>query len=137
MLTEEMGPAMEIPRDLRYSNTHEWIREEGDLIVVGITDYAQSQLSDLTYVELPSVGDEVSAQDEVAVVESVKAASDIYAPVSGVIAEINEALTENPEAINQDPYESGWLFKMKAVDPSELDGLLNVDAYEDLVPNEE
>ena len=92
---------------MRYTKTHEWARRDGNVITVGITDYAQEQLSDLTYVELPAPGDEVTAQEEVAVVESVKAASDIYAPVSGRITEVNTALADNPEQVNADPFGAG------------------------------
>jgi glycine cleavage system H protein len=124
---------MQVPTDLNYTESHEWVRQEGETCRVGITEFAQSQLADLTFVDLPSVGDMVSAGDEVAVVESVKAASDIYAPVGGEILEVNESLTENPETINSDPFGEGWLFVMK---PSEsLDGLLDAAAYQDLLPD--
>jgi glycine cleavage system H protein len=124
---------MQVPSDLKYTESHEWVRQEGDLCKVGITEFAQSQLADLTFVDLPSVGDAVSAGDEVAVVESVKAASDIYAPVGGEIVEVNEELTENPETINTDPFGEGWLFVIK---PSEsLEGLLDAAAYQDLLPD--
>jgi len=127
---------METPKDLRYTKTHEWVREEDDVLVVGITDFAQSQLSDLTYVELPAADDRVTARDEVAVLESVKAASDVYAPVSGVIVEVNEDLVDHPERINSDPFNDGWLFKMRPSDASELDELLDADQYENLLPDE-
>jgi glycine cleavage system H protein len=128
---------MEIPRKLRYTKTHEWVRGSGKEITVGITDFAQDQLSDLTYVELPTVGDSFSAQEEVAVVESVKAASDIYAPVSGTITQVNKALEEKPELINTDPYGDGWIYKMQPDDTSELDGLLDSDEYAQSMPDEE
>ncbi|NCC52216.1 MAG: glycine cleavage system protein GcvH [Spartobacteria bacterium] len=127
---------MDTPRDLRYTDTHEWVRLEDGIAVVGITDFAQSQMSDLTYVELPSPEDEVSRKDEIGVVESVKAASDIFAPFAGVITEVNEALIENPELINTDPYEQGWMFKMKPANPDDIDGLLDADQYDDLAPEE-
>ena len=129
---------MDIPKDLRYTNTHEWVRLDDDgLVVVGITDFAQSQLSDLTYVELPAVGDQFTSQEEAAVVESVKAASDIYAPIDGKVAEVNEALLDHPEAINNAPFTEGWLFKLTPLDENALDDLLDAAAYEELVPNDE
>ena len=129
---------MNIPRDLRYAKTHEWVRLESDAeAVIGITDFAQAQLGDLTYIELPSVDDAVAAQDEVGVVESVKAASDLYAPISGTVVAVNEGLTDHPELINGDPYNDGWLFKLKPGNPAELDELFDADAYEELVPEEE
>lgn len=128
---------MNIPRDLRYTSSHEWIRIRGKTATIGITDFAQSQLSDLTYVELPAVDDELSASDEAAVVESVKAASDVYAPLSGRVAEINERAVEHPEIINTDPYGEGWLFKVEIADASEVEDLLDADQYEETLPEEE
>ncbi len=128
---------MSTPKEFRYTKTHEWVRKDGKLLTVGITDFAQEQLSDLTYVELPAVNDNVNALDEVAVVESVKAASDIYAPVSGTIVEINAALVDQPELINQDPFGAGWLFKLEPDDVSEFDSLLDADGYEALLPEDE
>ncbi len=125
---------MEVPRELRYTKTHEWVRVEGKVAVVGITDFAQEQLSGLTFVELPEVGDEIEAEDEVGVVESVKAASDVYAPVSGKVTEVNSALMDTPELVNSDPYGQGWLFKVKMSNPKELDDLLNADEYEENLP---
>ena len=117
------------PAELKYAASHEWARLEGDVVTVGITDHAQDALGDLVYVELPTVGDQVSAGDEAGVVESVKAASDIYAPVSGEIVAVNEALADTPETVNSEPYEGGWLYKIKASDVSELDKLLSADEY--------
>lgn len=128
---------MNIPRDLRYTASHEWVRIRGKSATVGITDFAQAQLSDLTYVELPAVDDELSASDEAAVVESVKAASDVYAPLSGRVTEINERAIENPEIVNNDPYGEGWLFKLEISDPSEIEDLLDADRYEETLPEEE
>ncbi len=125
---------MNVPRDLRYTKTHEWVRFAQGIAVVGITDFAQEQLSDLTFVELPAVEDEVQPSDEVAVVESVKAASDVYAPVAGTIVEVNEALTSNPELVNSDPYGAGWIFKIKPENKSDLDDLLDADNYIELLP---
>ena len=128
---------MNAPKDLRYTKTHEWVRMNGKIAIVGITDFAQHQLSDLTYVELPAPGDQVTAQEEVAVVESVKAASDIYAPISGIVKDVNSALLERPEIINQDPYGDGWMFKIQPDDPSEYDMLLDAEQYEELLPEPE
>jgi glycine cleavage system H protein len=121
---------IETPTELKYAETHEWMRDEGNgVISVGITDYAQDALGDVVYVELPEVGDQLAAQDEAGAVESVKAASDIYAPVSGVVIAINEALEEEPEIINESPYGDGWFFKMKISDPSEFEDLLSAAQY--------
>lgn len=128
---------MDTPRDLRYTKTHEWVRWNGKVATVGISDFAQDQLSDLTYVELPTAGDSFSAQEEVAVVESVKAASDVYAPISGTISDVNKALIEKPELINSDPYGQGWIFKIVPDDVSELESLLDADQYDALNPDEE
>ena len=120
----------EIPTDLRYTESHEWAKSQDDGIVqVGITDHAQSQLGDLVYVELPEVGDRVEAGDACAVVESVKAASDVYSPVSGEITEVNEDLTDSPELVNQDAFGDGWLFSLKPDDDGELDKLMDAEAY--------
>lgn len=121
---------MDIPDTLRYAATHEWASEPEDgVITVGISAFAQDQLGDVVFVELPSVGDDVAAEDAVAVVESVKTASDIYAPVAGTVVAVNEALETTPEAINESPYETGWLFKLRAGDPSDRDSLLDADGY--------
>ncbi|HOW96696.1 MAG TPA: glycine cleavage system protein GcvH [Kiritimatiellia bacterium] len=128
---------MNVPSDLRYTRTHEWARLDGGVLTVGITDFAQHQLSDLTYVELPKVGDEVGAGDEVAVVESVKAASDIYAPCGGVITEVNAALPDRPDLINRDPYGEGWIFKVRPASADEFDALIEPDEYEELLPGSE
>ena len=126
-----------VPRDLRYTASHEWVRVEGAIATVGITDYAQQQLGDLTFVELPESGDEVASGDEIAVVESVKAASDIYAPVSGKIQAVNTPLLDDPAPINADSFGDGWLFKIEMESPEEADDLLTPDAYEGLIPDEE
>lgn len=128
---------MDTPRELRYTKTHEWVRWNGKVATVGITDFAQDQLSDLTYVELPTEGDSFSAQEEVAVVESVKAASDVYAPISGTITAVNKALLDKPELINTDPYGEGWIFKMVPDDISELESLMDADTYDQQNPDEE
>jgi glycine cleavage system H protein len=119
-----------LPDDLKYAKTHEWVKsEENGRVRVGISDYAQEQLGDVVYVELPDIGRRVKAGEACAVVESVKAASDIYSPVSGEIVEVNESLSDAPEAINQDSY-AAWLFRVKADDLSELNSLLDASAYQ-------
>ncbi len=119
-----------IPNELKYVASHEWIREEGEgVVTIGITEHAQDLLGDVVFVELPDVGGEVSAGDDAGVVESVKAASDVYAPLSGEVVEINEALEDSPELVNSDPYGDGWFFKLKLTDPAELDDLLDADGY--------
>ena len=118
---------------LRFTKDHEWVRLDGDLAIVGITDYAQSQLGDVVYVELPEIGRRVEKGKEAAVVESVKAASEVYAPVSGEIAEVNDALAADPAKVNSDPMGEGWFLKLRLADPTELDGLLDEDAYQRFV----
>ncbi|MGX5175530.1 glycine cleavage system protein GcvH [Aliikangiella sp. IMCC44653] len=119
-----------VPTDLKYVSSHEWIRLEDDgSVTVGITDHAQELLGDVVYVELPEIDSEVALEDEIAVVESVKAASDIYAPLSGTIIEVNEALEDAPETVNSSPYDDGWMFKMKPSEESEINNLLDAEAY--------
>ena len=120
---------MNIPDDLKYAETHEWIRIEGDVGTVGISDHAQEELSDIVFAEPPKPGAPLTAGDPSAVVESVKAASDFYAPVSGEVLEVNEALSSDPDLINTDPYGAGWIFKIKISDPLELDDLSDADSY--------
>ena len=128
----------EVPLELGYAATHEWAKQDEEgLIVVGISDHAQDALGDIVYVELPEVGQQIVAGEEAGVVESVKAASDIYAPVSGAVEEINEGLEDSPETVNQDPYGDGWFFKLKVTDERELDDLLDADAYQELCESEE
>ncbi|MAZ39350.1 MAG: glycine cleavage system protein H [Legionellales bacterium] len=127
-----------IPSELRYVKSHEWTSmEEDGVVTVGVTEHAQSLLGDLVFVELPEVGTIVSAGDESGVVESVKAASDIYAPVSGEIIEVNENLSDSPELINSDPYGDGWIFKIQLSEVCEMDNLLTADEYQELVESEE
>ena len=124
----------EIPGDLKFLKSHEWARLEDDgRVTVGISDHAQAQLGDLVYVELPGIGDTVEAGNGVAVVESVKAASDVYAPVSGTVVAINEDLADAPEAINADAFGNGWLFVLKPSDPAQMDELLGPDDYAELI----
>ncbi len=120
-----------VPSDLKYISSHEWIRVEDDgSVTIGITDHAQELLGDIVYVELPDIDSEVAVEDEMAVVESVKAASDIYAPISGTITEVNELLEDAPETINSSPYDDGWMFKMQPSEPSELDNLIDAETYQ-------
>lgn len=125
------------PAELKYAPSHEWVRVDGDVATVGITDHAQDALGDLVYVELPEVGDTVAAQDEAGVVESVKAASDIYAPVSGEIIAVNEALSDSPEIVNSDPYHDGWMYKIRMSDVAELEDLLSAEDYDAKVEAED
>jgi glycine cleavage system H protein len=119
-----------IPPELKYVESHEWIKPLPDgSLLIGITDFAQHQLGDLVFVDLPQAGRALAAGEACAVVESVKAASDVYAPVAGEVLEANAALADEPELLNSDPYGDGWLWKMKAADPAALDGLLNAEAY--------
>lgn len=128
---------MNTPKELRYAKSHEWIiMDEDGMAKVGITDFAQEQMGDLTYVELPDVDDHFEAGDEVAVIESVKAASDIYAPVSGTVTHVNEQLTDAPELINSDPYGDGWIFRIRPDDLAEIDALMTADEYEDSAVND-
>lgn len=117
------------PGDAKYTKEHEWIRPDGDDYAVGITSFAADQLGDVTYVELPDADTTFNAGDEAATVESVKAASDIYAPVGGTVSATNEALEETPELVNESPFDQGWFFKLSGVDASELDALMDADAY--------
>jgi len=127
----------DIPSNLRYAKTHEWIRLEDDgTALVGISDHAQDAMGDLVYVQLPDTGVPVSAGDEVGVVESVKAASDIYAPVDGEIIEVNSLLEDSPETVNEDPYGRGWLFRMRVSDAAQLDELLGADDYQEQLESE-
>jgi glycine cleavage system H protein len=128
----------EIPGDLKFLKSHEWARVEGDgKVTVGISDHAQGLLGDLVYVELPDVGDRVEAGNASAVVESVKAASDVYAPVSGKVVEVNSALADKPETINEDAYGDGWLYVVEVEDPEQLNELLGPDDYAELLEEEE
>ena len=127
---------MEFPEDLKYSKEHEWVLVEGGVATVGITDYAQDQLGDIVFVELPAVGDKVSKEDAFGVVESVKAVSDIYAPVSGKVVEVNDDLPENPEMLNEDSYGDGWIIKIEMNDLDELQDLMTAGEYEEYVAEE-
>ncbi|MBS9435790.1 glycine cleavage system protein GcvH [Photorhabdus noenieputensis] len=127
-----------VPAELRYAQSHEWVRAEGNgEYTVGITAHAQELLGDMVFVDLPEVGNEINLGDDCAVVESVKAASDIYAPLGGEIIAVNEALNDSPELVNSEPYNEGWLFRIKASDESELSGLLDAEGYQALLDEEE
>ena len=128
----------EIPGDLKFMKSHEWARvEDKGTVTIGISDHAQSQLGDLVYVELPSVGDRVQAGNACAVVESVKAASDVYSPVTGKVVEVNAALSDKPETINEDAYGDGWIFVIEAEEPEQLNDLLSPDDYAELLEEED
>jgi glycine cleavage system H protein len=130
------GVDMEVPPGLKYSKEHEWVAADEAVATIGITDHAQDQLGEIVYLELPSVGEKISKDDPFGVVESVKAVSDIYAPVSGTVLEVNEGLPESPEVINEDPYGDGWLIKVRISDLSELEDLMDGEEYEDMVAKE-
>lgn len=123
----------EVPEELRYTKEHEWIRVEGDSVVIGVTDYAQNALTDVVWVELPEIGGVVSSMESFASVESVKSVSEIYAPISGIVIEINDVLEDSPELINEDPYGEGWICKMSISDTSELTSLLDGTTYRGLI----
>lgn len=125
-----------IPDDLHYSKDHEWVRVEGDTAVVGVTDYAQDSLGDVVYVELPKPGDEFAANESFGSVESVKAVSEVFSPVSGEITGINETLNDAPEKVNEDPYGEGWMIRVKMSNPGEADSLLTAAEYEDFTKAE-
>jgi len=128
----------DVPTDLRYTKSHEWVRVDDEgIATVGITDHAQELLGDLVFVELPEVGADLGAGSECAVVESVKAASDVFSPVSGEVVEVNELLAEAPETINQDAYEDGWIFRIRLAAPEELDALMDADAYAEHAESDE
>ena len=124
------------PEDLSYTKDHEWVRVKGDQATVGITDHAQNQLGDVVYVELPKVGDSFEAAEPFGSVESVKAVSEIYMPVGAVVVEVNESLNDSPEQVNEDPYGSGWMIKIKMENPSQVDALLTAAEYEDYIKEE-
>ncbi len=126
-----------VPSELKFLSSHEWVQVEGDVATIGVSDHAQELLGDLVFVELPEVGSTVSAGDSVAVIESVKAASDTYAPVSGEIIEINEELEDSPERINDDPYGDGWMYRIKMEDPDEVGDLLDADAYTESIAEDD
>lgn len=127
---------MSSPADLKYSKSHEWVRVDGDVATIGLADHAQSELGDITYLELPDVGDTVTAGEPLGVVESVKAASDIYAPVGGDVIERNENAVNAPELVNQSPFGDAWLIKVKVADAADLDALMDAIAYDEFLESE-
>ncbi len=124
------------PSDLKYDKEHEWVRVEGDVAVIGISHFAQHQLGEVVYVDLPSEGDTVSAGEAFGEIESVKSVSELYTPADGEVIKVNSALTDAPETVNEDPYGEGWMIEVKLADPSQLDGLLSAEEYEALVSEE-
>jgi glycine cleavage system H protein len=122
-----------VPKGYKFTRTHEWVKIDGDIATIGITDFAQSELGDITYLELPGAGATLTQSEPFGVVESVKAASDVYAPLSGEVVEENSTAIESPEVVNSSPYDEAWLLKVRIQDPSQLDNLLDSDAYEQLV----
>ncbi|MDQ0273026.1 glycine cleavage system protein GcvH [Cytobacillus purgationiresistens] len=124
---------MNTPKELRYSEEHEWVKTEGEKVRIGITDFAQSELGDIVFVELPEVGDEVTADEPFGSVESVKTVSELYAPISGKIVEINEELSDSPEFVNESPYEKAWMIVVEPSDSSEMDNLMSAEKYEEMV----
>ncbi len=124
---------MNFPEDLKYTSEHEWVRIEGDVATVGITDYAQDQLGDIVFVELPEEGETIEKGDTFGVVESTKSVSDLYVPVSGAVLESNDPLLDTPEIINEDPYGEGWMIRIKVSDPTELKELLDAKAYQKMI----
>jgi glycine cleavage system H protein len=127
---------VEIKSDRRYTKSHEWVKVDGDTVTMGVTDFAQSELGDITYLELPEPGDSVTKSEPLGVIESVKAASDIYSPVSGEIVEANDSVVDAPESVNSSPYDDAWLVKIKLSDPSQVDELMDSAAYEKFVEEE-
>lgn len=124
---------MAVPKDYKYTRTHEWVKIDGDVATIGITDFAQSELGDITYIELPPVGASLNQSDSLGVIESVKAASDIYSPISGEVIEDNTEVEGTPEMVNSSPFEDAWLIKLRVTDQSQIDELLDADAYEKLL----
>jgi glycine cleavage system H protein len=124
---------MNIPADLKYTKDHEWVRRDGDLFTVGITDYAQGELGDIVYVEIETEGEELDSEEVFGSVEAVKTVSDLFMPMSGEVAEINESLEDDPEKVNDDPYGEGWMIKIKASDESQFDDLMDAEAYKELI----
>lgn len=127
---------MGAPANRKYTKTHEWISLDGDVATFGLTDHAQSELGDITYLELPEIGDALKAGDAFGVVESVKAASDVYSPIDGEVVEVNDTAVDGPEVINASPYEDAWLVKVKISDPSQLDALMDTEAYDEFEANQ-
>lgn len=128
-----MAQGTSVPDDRRYTSEHEWALQEGDQVLVGITDFAQQELGDVVYVELPRLGHRVAAMKEFGVIESVKSASDLYSPISGEVVSVNDALAEHPELVNSSPYDAGWMIRVRLENPLELEGLMDSAAYRTLI----
>ncbi len=128
---------MEFPENLLYTETHEWVRDEGNHVAIGLTDYAQRELKDIVYVELPEIGSEFKKGESMGVVESVKTVADVFSPITGKVVETNQTLKDSPQFVNEDPYGRGWIVKMAIRDKEELKGLLSFKAYQDFLPKEE
>jgi glycine cleavage system H protein len=124
-----------IPQELKYTQDHEWARHQGSVVVVGVTDHAQEALGDVVYVELPKVGSTITAGKQFGVIESTKAVSELFAPISGKVVKVNDTLTDKPDTVNEDPYGAGWIIEVEPSDPKQLAGLLNATAYADLLKN--
>jgi len=125
-----------IPTDLRYSSEHEWVRADGDIATIGVTDYAQDQLGDIVYLDLPAAGATLKQMEKMGEIESVKAVSDLFSPVSGEVLEVNQDAVDSPELVNAEPYGRGWLLKVRMIDATEVDGLLSAEAYDELITRE-
>ena len=123
---------MNFPEELKYTEDHEWVRVDGDIAIIGVTEFAQSELGDIVYVEIETVGDEINAGDVFGTVEAVKTVSDLFMPIDGTVLEFNEELENAPELVNEDPYGKGWMIKIKMNNPADLDGLLSADAYREV-----
>jgi glycine cleavage system H protein len=128
---------MDIPDDLKYSEEHQWVQVEDNIAMIGISDFAQEQLGEIVFLELPEVGDQMQSGKPYGVVESAKSVSDLYAPISGEVVEINAELPDSPEIINSSPYEEGWMVKVKLIDPTELDDLFDAASYEEMIEDED
>ncbi|MCP3740562.1 glycine cleavage system protein GcvH [Rossellomorea sp. BNER] len=124
---------MSTPKELRYSEEHEWVKDEGEKVRIGITDFAQSELGDIVFVELPEVGDEISADEPFGSVESVKTVSELYAPVSGKVVEVNEELADSPEFVNESPYEKAWMITVEVSDSADMDKLMSSEQYDEMI----
>jgi glycine cleavage system H protein len=124
---------MSTPKELRYSEEHEWVKDEGEKVRIGITDFAQSELGDIVFVELPEVGDEISADEPFGSVESVKTVSELYAPVSGKVVEVNEELADSPEFVNESPYEKAWMITVEVSDSADMDKLMSPEQYDEMI----
>ena len=124
---------MNIPGDLKYTKDHEWIKVEGDIVTIGVTDFAQGELGDIVYIEVETVGDELQKEEVFGTVEAVKTVSDLFMPISGEVMEFNESLESAPESVNNDPYNAGWMIKVKISNPEDLDSLLSAEEYEQII----